>query len=44
MQNNSILRILHFKEHFTPNNNHNNTISSIRHKRKELTNEYIPAD
>ena len=40
------IRIQHFKEHFTLNNNHNKPISRIKHKLKELAKElvFVPAD
>ena len=40
------IRIQHFKEHFTINNNHNKPISRIKHKLKELAKEFVfvPAD
>ena len=40
------IRIQHFKEHFTINNNHNKPISRIQHKLKELAKKFVfvPAD
>ena len=40
------IRIQHFKEHFTINNNHNKPISRSKHKLKELAKEFVfvPAD
>ena len=40
------IRLQHFKEHLTLNNNHKNPISRIKHKLKELAKEFVfvPAD
>ena len=40
------IRIQHFKEHFTINNNHKKPISRIKHKLKELARKFafVPAD
>ena len=40
------IRIQHFKEHFTINNNHKKPISRIKHKLKELAKKFVfvPAD
>ena len=40
------IRIQHFKDHFTLNNNRNKPISRIKHKLKELAKEFVfvPAD
>ena len=35
------IRIQHFKEHFTKNNNHNKPISRIKHKLKELAKVFV---
>ena len=35
------IRIQHFKEHFTVNNNHKNHISRVKHKLKEQAKEFV---